>query len=435
MIKELIIDGSSKDFTFKKVSLGDAREFFLVVPLSEDPSIKPTPIAGYEVIVFNDRTINLSQTALGEMKPESSSQSFIDRVPLDLWDSLENLSDTSDEEAFGSSPSHNIPHSENNKSSPAHDVPENLGAIRNIKIHPEDHHPESRREKESPQSNKPSSPSRTPSKEKNESANHDAQDTNVASALRQTNGDGGGVTPTPEPPAPIYNYAAQTFYGNPSLSSLIGDAGDDTFYTFSNVTLYQGNQGTDTLIGVDTSEAFITQSSEGVFEIAGSAFDTVMNDQGNPSQQDAFRLSNVKIDSIEQFKNEANGAAINLAQLSLPTRFNDTIEALNRQESFVINALAGDDRVTGGATDDTLLGNDGNDVLLGGTNTLIQNHHFHETLDGGNGNDTLTYLGVTNSNYVLGDSVSASLLGGTGNDDLQIKVDTLSHVSISGGMV
>jgi hypothetical protein len=73
MIKELIIDGSSKDFTFKKVNLGDAREFFVVVPLSDDPSIKPTPIAGYEAIVFNDRTINLNQTALGEMKPESSS--------------------------------------------------------------------------------------------------------------------------------------------------------------------------------------------------------------------------------------------------------------------------------------------------------------------------------------------------------------------------
>ena len=450
MIKELIIDGSSKDFTFKKVSLGDAREFFVVVPLSDDPSIKPTPIAGYEVIVFNDRTINLSQTALGEMKPESSSQSFIDRIPLDLWDSLEHLSDTSDEEAFGSSPSHHMPRSEHNQSAPAHDVPENLGAIRNVKIHPEDHHPESRREKESPQSNKPSSPSRTPSKEKNESTHHDAQDINVASALRSegsssntdhnngsTNGNGNGntdgVTPTPEPPAPIYNYAAQTFYGSPSLSSLIGDAGDDTFYTFSNVALYQGNLGFDTLVGVDTSNASITQSSEGVFEIAGSAFNTVMNDQGNPSQQDAFQLSNVKIDSIEQFKNIANGSAVNLAQLILPTRFNDTIEALNHQESFVINAFAGDDLVTGGATDDTLLGNDGNDVLAGGTNTLIQNHHFHESLDGGLGNDTLTYLGVTNSNYVLGDNVSASLLGGNGNDDLQIKVDALSHVSISGG--
>ncbi len=450
MIKELIIDGSSKDFTFKKVSLGDAREFFLVVPLGDDPSIKPTPIAGYEVIVFNDRTINLSQTALGEMKPESSSQSFIDRIPLDLWDSLEHVSDTSDEEAFGSSPSHHMPRSEHNQSAPAHDVPENLGAIRNVKITQEDRQPESRHEKESPQSNKPSPPPRTPGKEKNESANHDAQDTNVASALRSqgsssnsgnnngsTNGNGNGntdgVTPTPEPPAPIYNYAAQTFYGSPSLSSLIGDAGDDTFYTFSNVALYQGNLGFDTLVGVDTSNASITQSSEGVFEIAGSAFNTVMNDQGNPSQQDAFQLSNVKIDSIEQFKNVANGSAVNLAQLILPTRFNDTIEALNRQESFVINAFAGDDRVTGGATDDTLLGNDGNDLLLGGDNTLIQNHHFHESLDGGLGNDTLTYLGVSNSNYLLGDSISASLLGGTGNDDLQIKVDALSHVSISGG--
>ena len=77
MIKELIIDGSSKDFTFKKVSLGDAREFFMVVPLNDDASIRPIPIAGYEVIVFNDRTINLNQTALGEMNPESSSQIFI----------------------------------------------------------------------------------------------------------------------------------------------------------------------------------------------------------------------------------------------------------------------------------------------------------------------------------------------------------------------
>ena len=435
MLKELVIDGSSKDFTFKKVALGDAREFFMVVPLSDDPSIRPTPIAGYEAIVFNDRTINLNQTALGEMKPESSSQSFINHFPLEPSLEIEGSPYHDDEDVSTfSQTSQNISPSESRHGNPTNDVPENLGAIRNVTIHTEYRHPENHPEKESPQSNQPSSPSRTPSKEKNGGANHDAQDINVASALRQTNGDGGGVTPTPEPPAPIYNYAAQTFYGNPSLSSLIGDAGDDTFYTFSNVNLYQGNQGTDTLIGVDTSEASITQSSEGVFEIAGSAFNTVMNDQGNPSQQDAFQLSNVKIDSIEQFKNIANGSAVNLAQLSLPSGFNDTIEVLNRQESFVINVLAGDDRVTGGASDDTLLGNDGNDVLLGGTNTLIQNHNFHESLDGGNGNDTLTYLGVTNSNYLLGDGVTANLLGGAGNDDLQIKVDALSHVTISGGM-
>lgn len=435
MLKELVIDGSSKDFTFKKVALGDAREFFMVVPLSDDPSIRPTPIAGYEAIVFNDRTINLNQTALGEMKPESSSQSFINHFPLEPSLEIEGSPYHDDEDVSTfSQTSQNISPSESRHGNPTNDVPENLGAIRNVTIHTEYRHPENHPEKESPQSNQPSSPSRTPSKEKNGGANHDAQDINVASALRQTNGDGGGVTPTPEPPAPIYNYAAQTFYGNPSLSSLIGDAGDDTFYTFSNVNLYQGNQGTDTLIGVDTSEASITQSSEGVFEIAGSAFNTVMNDQGNPSQQDAFQLSNVKIDSIEQFKNIANGSAVNLAQLILPTGFNDTIEVLNRQESFVINVLAGDDRVTGGASDDTLLGNDGNDVLLSGTNTLIQNHNFHESLDGGNGNDTLTYLGVTNSNYLLGDGVTANLLGGAGHDDLQIKVDALSHVTISGGM-
>ena len=435
MLKELVIDGSSKDFTFKKVALGDAREFFMVVPLGDDPAIRPTPIAGYEAIVFNDRTINLSQTALGEMKPESSSQSFINHFPLEPSLEIEGSPYHDDEDVSTfSQTSQNISPSESRHGNPTNDVPENLGAIRNVTIHKEYRHTENRPEKESPQSNQPSSPSRTPSKEKNGGANHDAQDSNVASALRQTNGDGGGVTPTPEPPAPIYNFAAQTFYGNPSLSSLIGDAGDDTFYTFSNVNLYQGNQGTDTLIGVDTSEASITQSSEGVYEIAGSAFNTVMNDQGNPSQQDAFQLSNVKIDSIEQFKNIANGSAVNLAQLILPTGFNDTIEVLNRQESFVINVLAGDDRVTGGATDDTLLGNDGNDVLLGGTNTLIQNHNFHETLDGGNGNDTLTYLGVTNSNYVLGDGVTANLLGGAGHDDLQIKVDALSQVTISGGM-
>ena len=434
MLKELVIDGSSRDFTFKKVALGDAREFFMVVPLSDDASIRPTPIAGYEVIVFNDRTINLNQTALGEMKPESSSQSFINHFPLEPSLEIEDPQHHDDDALTLSQTSQNAPHPESRHGHPTNDVPENLGAIRNVTIHQEYRHPENRPEKESPQPNKPSTSSRAQGKEKNGGANHDAQDSNVASALRQTNGDGGGVTPTPEPPAPIYNYAAQIFYGNPSLSSLTGDAGDDTFYTSSNVALYQGNQGIDTLVGVNTSEASITQSSEGIFEIAGSAFNTVMNDQGNPSQLDAFQLSNVKIDSIEQFKNEANGTAINLAQLSLPTRFNDTIEALNRQESFVINALAGDDHVTGGATDDTLMGNDGNDVLLGSNNTLIQNHYFHETLDGGNGNDTLTYLGVTNSNFVLGDIVTANLIGGIGNDDLQIKIDTLSHVSISGGM-
>ena len=450
MLKELIIDGSSKDFTFKKIALDGAREFFVVVSVNEDSHIKPSPIVGYDVIVFNDRTITLHETALGEMKPESSTQNFINHFPLDLWDAIEDPShqDDMDNQSLPQ-PSQNAPHAETQHGHATYDGPENLGTIRNVSMAQEGHDPEVRREKDSPQPNKSSPPHRGSGKEKTEGTHHDAQDNNVASALHSqgsssnssnnnnngsTDGNQGTPPPTPEPPTPIFNYAAQTFYGNPSLSSLIGDAGDDTFYTFSSINLYQGNLGIDTLIGVDTSEASITQSSEGVFEIAGSAFNTVINDQGNPSQQEAFQLSNVKIDSVEQFKNEALGTTFNLAQLSLPTIFNDTIEALNRQESFVINALAGHDRVTGGSTDDTLLGGDGNDVLMGGNNTLIQNHNFHETLDGGDGHDTLTYLGVLNSNFILGDSVTASLLGGAGDDDLQVRLDTFSRITFSGGL-
>lgn len=454
MIKELVIDGSSKDFVFKKVSFSESHTSFVIVPVAVNHQAKPIPIEGYEVIVFNDKTVDLQYTALGEMKPEGSSQAFMNQFALDLWASINDASMDDNEGSFPYQSSQKISDRDTHHPTAADDIPENSGGIQNIRINQtkplrEESYSNNRQEEPLSQTKPASSSPRGRVSEKNESQNQDAQDSNIASALRQydsssntdnnnnngsTDGGNGNPPPTPQPPAPTYNYAAQTFYGNPNLTSLTGDAGNDTFYTFSSVVSYTGNLGIDTLVGVDTSHAIITQSSLGIYEITASAFNTSMNDQGNPSQQDTFQMSNVRVDSIEQFKYETNGTLINSAQLTLPTQFNDTIETLHPQESFVMDGSLGNDRISGGQTDDTLLGNEGNDVLIGGSNNLIQNHDFQETLDGGYGNDTLTYLGVTNSNYVAGDSIQATLIGGEGDDDLQIKIDTLSSVAISGGL-
>uniref|UniRef100_UPI0011284E32 calcium-binding protein n=1 Tax=Methylibium rhizosphaerae TaxID=2570323 RepID=UPI0011284E32 len=85
-----------------------------------------------------------------------------------------------------------------------------------------------------------------------------------------------------------------------------------------------------------------------------------------------------------------------------------------------IASTAGDDGLTGYATNDALSGGDGNDTLSGMAGT--------DTLDGGDGRDTLD--GGDGSDTLVGGAGNDSLTGGSGNDTLD---GGLGNDSLSGG--
>lgn len=99
-----------------------------------------------------------------------------------------------------------------------------------------------------------------------------------------------------------------------------------------------------------------------------------------------------------------------MAIIGNPTPGNDSItgDALPN----LIDALAGNDTVTGNGGNDTLIGGVDNDILLGGTENDI--------LSGGLGNDQLV-------GDIFGGAGNDSLSGGAGNDSLNggLGVDTL----------
>ena len=108
---------------------------------------------------------------------------------------------------------------------------------------------------------------------------------------------------------------------------------------------------------------------------------------------------------------------------------NDTIAGILRE------GTADDDRLIGGAGDDTLNGRSGNDTLIGGAgndsmnggwgndtlrgmggNDTLHGGYGDDSLDGGSGNDWLN--GVTGNNTLNGGAGNDNLIGLSGNDSL-----------------
>jgi Ca2+-binding RTX toxin-like protein len=78
-------------------------------------------------------------------------------------------------------------------------------------------------------------------------------------------------------------------------------------------------------------------------------------------------------------------------------------------------AAGGDDSMSGGAGNDTILSGQGNDSLYGGTgNDDLRGEQGNDSLDGGDGNDTLR--GEQGNDHLDGGAGNDSMNGGAGND-------------------
>ncbi len=86
--------------------------------------------------------------------------------------------------------------------------------------------------------------------------------------------------------------------------------------------------------------------------------------------------------------------------------------------SNVVDGGGGDDTVTGGDTDDTLLGGEGSDTTDGGGgDDSLLGWEGADVIDGGDGVDTLE--GGTGNDTIFGGADRDFLLGDTGNDSLE----------------
>ena len=244
-------------------------------------------------------------------------------------------------------------------------------------------------------------------------------------------------------------------YGEDGNDTLHGGVGDDVLHGGnSNDTLYggagndklYGNNGNDTLTGGTGNDYLAGGIGNDTYRIAkGDGNTTVYNYDRNTSSHDVihfiegitpqdikisrhgnnlllmikstqetitvrgfFSRIGYEIDAVE-FTDGTTWNTARLKQLVVtPTEDNDRI--MGGAGDNTIRALGGDDIIYGEAGNDTLYGDAGNDTLYGGDG--------NDTLRGGVGNDRLE--GGTGDDTLAGGVGTDKLYGGAGDDTYQI---------------
>ncbi len=136
-------------------------------------------------------------------------------------------------------------------------------------------------------------------------------------------------------------------------------------------------------------------------------------------------------ESFDSFADNSEGANQIIGDAA-----NNTIEALGGNDNVtggegddVLDGGAGNDTVAGDAGNDTIIGGTGNDVLSGGEGVdLLQGNEGDDTLDGGAGNDLLD--GGDGFDYLVGGAGDDIIDGGAGDDLVEATEGTNT---VSGG--
>jgi Ca2+-binding RTX toxin-like protein len=211
-----------------------------------------------------------------------------------------------------------------------------------------------------------------------------------------------------------------TITGGTNLNGLItatlnGGDGNDTLTGGDGVDVLVGGPGVDPQHGGAGDDLIIWNPGDGSEPVDGDA--------GN----DTFRFNGSAGDEIMAYA--ATGQRVTFTR-----NLGNIVMDVGTTEALVVNALGGNDTVTGGAGLNGLIvttvnGGDGNDTLTGGDGVDVLNGELgDDTLNGGAGNDTLTGgPGVDPHNGGPGDDLmiwnpgdgSEPVNGDAGNDTFQ----------------
>jgi Ca2+-binding RTX toxin-like protein len=239
--------------------------------------------------------------------------------------------------------------------------------------------------------------------------------------------------------------------GEAGGDSLNGGNGNDTLNGGADVDTLQGGSGNDTLdggTGNDILAGGVYDTWNGVYTGTGSdtylfgrgdGQDTISDNDGTAGVIDKiiFKAGVLPGDVLVSRSGDILVLKITgtTDQISVSGYFNgdgaggwaieeirftddaNAVWSVANVKSMALVGTAGNDTLTGYATDDVLVGNDGNDT--------ISARAGNDTLYGGNGADTLS--GEDGNDVLLGEAGGDSLSGGNGNDTLNggADVDTL----------
>jgi Ca2+-binding RTX toxin-like protein len=243
--------------------------------------------------------------------------------------------------------------------------------------------------------------------------------------------------------------------GNNALSglagndTLIGGAGNDSLDGGAGNDILNGGDGDDTLLGGLGNDILIggngnetLDGGAGTDNMAGGlGDDTYVRDVATDVVTEAL---NAGTDTVFASLNYTLGA--NVENLTLTGA---AIKGTGNALANVITGNSGVNILTGGAGNDQLLGEDGNDTLLGGLDqdtilgglgddrvTMLVTAGNVDTIDAGDGTDTLVLSGVVPGNHVVVVDLSSStdqvvLIGGVLDDTLtQVNFENLTATGL-----
>jgi Ca2+-binding RTX toxin-like protein len=227
--------------------------------------------------------------------------------------------------------------------------------------------------------------------------------------------------------------AANLFGGNGN-DTLVGGSGDDQLFGQAGNDILLGKGGNDLLFGGDGNDTLTGgDGNDQVFGEAGN--DTMIWNPGDDN--DLFEGGDGTDTAVvnggngaETFSITANGSRVRFDRLS-PAPF--TID-IGTTENLVLHAGGGDDTITagnglaslinltldGGDGNDTITGGDGNDLLIGGAGD--------DVVIGGRGTDT-AQLGDGNDAFIWNPGDGNDIVdGGDGTDTLQFNGANIAEI-------
>lgn len=232
-----------------------------------------------------------------------------------------------------------------------------------------------------------------------------------------------------------------TLIGNASGNSLYGGGGNDTLLGGDDTDLLFGEAGDDTLRGGNSNDKMIGGLGDDTFDGGDGTTDNSGSDEVSYEDRDPGSGPGVTVLFNGQADDGTTGGTehdnvLNTIEIVRGTAFADTISAAGRGDSvgMILNGAGGDDTVTGGAGNDTLMGEGGNDTLLGGDggdtlngdagNDLLQGQGGGDILNGGADYDKADYADKSSGvNITMDDSPNDGVGGSAEGDNVHNDIE------------